>query len=67
MPTIAFEMPLVVAQQSQLTLHGWIALGTTIAVFVVMQWRRSVSVDLLFLGGLVIVTKHWFPRRKQLY
>ncbi|MCH7752104.1 MAG: SLC13 family permease [Planctomycetes bacterium] len=61
MPAIAFEMPLVVAQQAgpaggQLTLHGWIALGTTIAVFVVMQWRRSVSVDLLFLGGLVIVT-----------
>ncbi len=61
MPTIAFEMPLVDAQQAgpaggQLTPEGWIALGTTIAVFVVMQWRRSVSVDLLFLGGLVIVT-----------
>ncbi|MCH8839277.1 MAG: SLC13 family permease [Planctomycetes bacterium] len=61
MPPIAFEMPLVVAQQAgpaggQLTLQGWIALGTTVAVFVVMQWRRSVSVDLLFLGGLVVVT-----------
>ncbi len=66
MPSSAFEMPLVVAQQAagaagaagggQLTLQGWIALGTTIAVFVVMQWWRSVSVDLLFLGGLVIVT-----------
>ena len=36
--------------------EGWIALGTTVAVFALMQWRRSVSVDLLFLGGLVLVT-----------
>lgn len=67
MPTSAIELPLLIAQQAggavgvvagdgQLTTHGWIALGTTIAVFVVMQWRRSVSIDLLFLGGLVVVT-----------
>ena len=53
-------MPLLVAQQiannAQLTTEGWIALGTTVAVFVLMQVRRTVSVDLLFLGGLVIVT-----------
>ena len=52
--------PLLVAQQAinngPLSLDGWIALGTTIAVFVLMQWRRSVSVDLLFLSGLVVVT-----------
>jgi len=53
-------MPLVVAQQAagvgQLNHQGWIALGTTFAVFVAMQLWRSVSVELLFLGGLVIVT-----------
>ena len=59
-PHSVFDLPLVVAQQAmddgQLSLHGMIALGTTVAVFVLMQWRRSVSVDLLFLGGLVVVT-----------
>ena len=53
-------MPLVVGQQAagagQLSSQGWIALGTTLVVFVVMQCWRSVSVDLLFLGGLVVVT-----------
>ncbi len=53
-------MPLIIAQQAvggnPLTPQGWIALGTTVAVFVLMQWRRSVSVDLLFLAGLVVVT-----------
>ena len=54
------ELPLILAQQppkdGSLSTHGWIALGTTVAVFVLMQVRRSVSVDLLFLGGLVLVT-----------
>ncbi len=44
------------ADAGQLSSDGWIALGTTIAVFALMQWRRAVSVDLLFLGGLVVVT-----------
>ena len=38
---------------------GWqanVALGTTIVVFAFMQLRRRVPTDLLFLGGLVVVT-----------
>lgn len=54
------QLPLLLAQQAPnnepLSTHGWIALGTTVSVFALMQWRRSVSVDLLFLGGLVLVT-----------
>jgi di/tricarboxylate transporter len=38
---------------------GWqayVALGTTIVVFLLLQLRRRVPTDLLFLGGLVAVT-----------
>ncbi len=34
----------------------FVALGTTIAVFALLQLRRRVPTDLLFLGGLVVVT-----------
>ena len=44
------------AQQAALTTHGWIAIVVTVAIFVAMQRRRVASVDLLFLGGLVLVT-----------
>lgn len=37
-------------------LHQWIALLTTVAVFAVLQLRRGVPVDLLFLGAMIIVT-----------
>lgn len=36
--------------------HKWIALGVTIAIFAALQLRRRAPLDLLFLGGLVIVT-----------
>ena len=36
--------------------HGWIAIITTVLVFAGMQRRRGAPPDLLFLGGLVIVT-----------
>lgn len=39
-----------------LTVHGGIALATTLAVFAGMQLKRRIPVEVLFLGGLVIVT-----------
>ena len=39
-----------------LSAHGWIALGTTVAVLLGMYLRRNAPVDLIFLGGLAIVT-----------
>ena len=44
------------AQQATLTTEGIIAIAVTLGIFLAMQRRRAVSVDLLFLGGLVIVT-----------
>jgi len=49
------ELP-TIAQQAPLSAHGWIAILVTIVIFLAMQGRRTVSVDLLFLGGLVLVT-----------
>lgn len=49
----AANLPLGV---QQLTTHGAIALATTCAVFLGMQLKRRVPVEVLFLGGLVIVT-----------
>ena len=49
-------LPFLLAQQAALTLHGQIAIFVTIVIFLAMQRRRTVSVDLLFLGGLVFVT-----------
>lgn len=40
----------------KLTTQGMIALATTAAVFIGMQQKRRTPVDLLFLGGLVVVT-----------
>ncbi len=39
-----------------LTVPGWITLCTIVGVFVVLQLRRSVPIDLLFFCGLVFVT-----------
>jgi len=36
--------------------HPWIAVAVTVSVFVVLQLRRDTPTDLLFLGGLIIVT-----------
>ena len=46
------------AQQAAepLTTNGKIALLVTVLVFLALQLRRSVPIDLLFLGGLVVVT-----------
>jgi len=38
------------------SLHPWIAVGVTVVVFAVLQLRRSVPTDLLFMGGLMAVT-----------
>jgi len=50
------DLPVFFAQQPTLTLEGKIAIGVTCAIFLAMQRLRTVSVDLLFLGGLVFVT-----------
>jgi len=39
-----------------LTYQGWIALAVTAAVFAALQRKRGAPVDLLFLGGLAVVT-----------
>ncbi len=39
-----------------MSLHAWISLAVTLAVFVGLQQRRNIPADLLFLGGLVLVT-----------
>jgi len=36
--------------------HAWISLAVTLAVLVVLQARRNVPADLLFLAGLMVVT-----------
>lgn len=46
----------LLAAVTPLTLDGWIALLATAAVFVMLQLRRSVPVDVLFMGALAIVT-----------
>ncbi len=56
MPYLPLPLPTLFAQQAALTPHGWIAILVTVAIFGAMQRRRAVSVDLLFLGGLVLVT-----------
>ncbi len=55
MTSVTATLPLLAAV-TPLTLDGWIALLTTATVFVVMQLRRSVPVDLLFIGALTVVT-----------
>ncbi len=39
-----------------MSLHAWISLAVTLAVFVGLQQRRNIPADLLFLGGLAAVT-----------
>ena len=36
-------------------LHPWIAIAVVLAVFLILQLRRSVPLDLLFLGGVLVV------------
>jgi di/tricarboxylate transporter len=49
-------IPVLFAQQVELTTEGMIALGVTALIFLAMQRRRAVPIDLLFLSGLVLVT-----------
>jgi len=37
-------------------LHPWIAVGVAVGAFVLIQVRRSMPVDLVFLSGLMVVT-----------
>jgi len=53
---ISAELPSLLAQQASLTLDGKIALGVTVLVFLAMQRRRAVPIDLIFLIGLALVT-----------
>ncbi|MCA9231332.1 MAG: SLC13 family permease [Planctomycetales bacterium] len=48
----------LLAQQAAepLSPNGKIALAVTIVIFLTLQFRRAVAIDLLFLGGLVLVT-----------
>ena len=51
------SLPLAAMESTPgLSAHGWIALGTTIAVLLGMYLRRNTPVDLIFLGGLAVVT-----------
>jgi len=56
--TIPLHHCLLIAQQAAepLTTDGKIAICVTVVVFLALQLRRSVPIDLLFLGGLVTVT-----------
>ena len=58
MDTIPLHHCLLIAQQAAepLTTDGKIAICVTVVVFLALQLRRSVPIDLLFLGGLVTVT-----------
>ena len=53
---LARHIPVLLANAAPLTREGLVALGTTVAIFVLMQRRRGVPIELLFLGGLVLVT-----------
>jgi len=44
------------ADHAVITSSGWIAIGVTLTVFLVMVLRRGVPTDLLFLGGVVALT-----------
>ncbi len=37
-------------------LHPWIAVAAIVLVFLTLQWRRGGPADLIFLGGLMLVT-----------
>lgn len=54
------HLPILLAQQAAqidpLSPDGKIAICVTIAIFLALQLRRAVPIDLLFLGGLVMVT-----------
>ena len=50
------QTSVLLAQQAVLTTQGKIAIFVTVGIFAWMQLRRSVSVDALFLAGLVAVT-----------
>ncbi len=50
------EWQFIVAQAPSLTLQGKIAIFTTVAIFLAMQRKRVVPIDLLFLAGLVVLT-----------
>ncbi|QEG34263.1 SLC13 family permease [Bythopirellula goksoeyrii] len=50
------QWPIIVAQAPSLSLDGKIAIFTTVAIFLAMQRKRVVPIDLLFLAGLVVLT-----------
>ncbi len=58
MASSPFYHTALLAQQAAepLSTDGKIALCVTAVIFLILQFRRAVSVDLLFLGGLVVVT-----------
>lgn len=51
-----FHPTLLLAQQVTLTNSGIIAISVTVCIFLALQRRRAISIDLLFLCGLVVVT-----------
>ncbi|MEM8946156.1 MAG: SLC13 family permease [Planctomycetota bacterium] len=56
MPLATLTDSVLLAQQAGLKPEGWISILVTVLIFVEMQRRRTVSVDMLFLAGLVVVT-----------
>ncbi len=55
LPDSTLSQALLLAQQPALKPEGMIAIAVTVVIFLAMQYRRTVSVDMLFLAGLVIV------------
>jgi di/tricarboxylate transporter len=53
---ITCQFCLLLAERPILSTEGLIALAVTLAVFLAMQWRRGIPIELLFLGGLALVT-----------
>ena len=56
MEPLANQFSVLFAQQNALTPEGKIALAVTVFIFLAMQRRRAVPIDLLFLCGLALVT-----------
>lgn len=50
------ELAPLLAQRDGLSLEGKISLATTVVIFLAMQRKRVVPIDLLFLAGLAVVT-----------
>ena len=55
--TLVIRLACITIQlMAALSLDAWISILVTVTVVGVLQFRRAAPVDLLFLGGLIVVT-----------